>query len=294
MISEGFRRIYNNDCHTTKQEVCNDLNRFVAKMAMSGYDENERWTFISRSIERYTKKLEEHKTKGKPLYRRDTFERISRQTKKIQKKTNWANTKDQKNMVPLFVPSTPGGVLKNKIAEVVKASGEQIKVVEKGGKTVKQMLQRSNPGKSSMCQDVTCLVCGQTEGGEKEFIKGGCRNEGVNYTGTCVTCQLAGVRKVYHGESSRNLFTRSQEHHRDYEKKDLNNKHKSAWKKHAIIDHGGSKPSIRFQVTHTSRQDPLERQLIESLKIEKEPPESLLNSKTEFRQPQLRAVVVRR
>jgi hypothetical protein len=197
-------------------------------------------------------------------------------------------------MVPLFVPSTPGGVLRNKVEEIVKISGEQIKVVERGGKSVKEMLQRSNPGKSTTCHDAMCLVCGQTEGGEKEFIKGACRSDGVNYTGTCVTCQLAGVRKVYHGESARNLFTRSQEHHRDYEKTDLNNKYKSAWKKHSVTDHGGREPSIRFQVTHTSRQDPLERQLIESLKIEREPPESLLNSKTEFRQPQLRAVVVRR
>jgi hypothetical protein len=293
MISEGFRRLYNNDPHTTKEEVSSDINRFLAKMLMSGYGERERLTFIKRSLERYAKKVSEKETKGIPMYRRDSYDRVNRQTKKVKKKTEWANNKNQKNMVPLFVPCTQNSILKKEIQEVVKISGEQIKVVERGGKSIKEMLQRSNPGRSNMCHDATCPVCGQTEGGETQFLKGSCRSDGINYTGTCLTCQLAGIRKVYHGESSRNLFTRSQEHRRDYEKRDFNNKFKSVWRKHDISDHGGMESSTRFQVTHSSRQDPLERQLIESLKIEREPPESLLNSKNEFRQPQLKAVVVR-
>jgi hypothetical protein len=294
MISEGFRRIYNNDPDTSKQDISTDLNKFIAKMHRSGYDEKERWLFIRRAIDRYEKKVQEVETKKIPLYRRDSFERVNRQTKKVKKKTEWANSKHQKYMVPLFVPSTPGGALKSKVEEVVKESGESIKVVERGGKSVKAMLQRSNPGKSTTCHDPACLVCSETEGGEEVFIKGACRSDGVNYTGTCVTCQESDIRKVYHGESSRNLYTRSQEHQKDYDRRDLNNKVKSAWKKHSITDHNGVEPVIRFQATHISRQDPLERQLIESLKIEREPPECLLNSKAEFRQPQLKSVVVRR
>jgi hypothetical protein len=252
MISEGFRRLYNNDPYTSRQDVSKDLNRFSAKMLLSGYSRNERLCFIKRAIDRYDKKLSQVDTKSIPLYRKDTFDRINRCTKKVNKKTTWANTKDQINVVPLFVPCTPGGILKSKVEQVVKSSGEPIKVVEKGGKAVKAMLQRSNPGKSSDCCDVACLVCGQTEGGESEFLKGSCRSDGVNYTGTCLICQKAGVRKIYHGESSRNLFTRSREHHRDYNKKDSNNKHSSAWMKHSVSDHGGGAPSVRFQVTHCS------------------------------------------
>jgi hypothetical protein len=189
-------------------------------------------------------------TKGIPLYRRDNFDMVNRHNNKINKKMTWANTKDKTNAVPLFVPCTPGGILKNKIEKIVASSGEPIKVVEKGGKAVKSMLQRSNPGKSSECHDMSCLVCKTTEGGESKFLKGSCQSDGVNYTGTCLICQEAGVRKVYHGESSRNLFTRSREHHQDFNKRDSDNKHSSAWMKHSILDHDGGTLVVRFQVTH--------------------------------------------
>ena len=40
----------------------------------------------------------------------------------------------------------------------------------------------------------------------------GCTKESVNYTLECVECRKAGIRRIYHGETSRSGYQRAQEH----------------------------------------------------------------------------------
>ena len=49
--------------------------------------------------------------------------------------------------------------LKNKIQEVANSTQFKIKVVEKGGKTIKSMLQKSDVIPNKKCWDEDCPIC---------------------------------------------------------------------------------------------------------------------------------------
>ena len=59
----------------------------------------------------------------------------------------------QRPISPIIIPSTSNSELYSwKVAENKAYFGLQFKITEKGGKTVKRMLQRSNPTASSWCE----------------------------------------------------------------------------------------------------------------------------------------------
>ena len=71
--------------------------------------------------------------------------------------------------------------------------------MEKAGRSVKSLLQRSDPFKERICSREGCFVC-HTE------KKGSCDKNGVNYLITCTSCE-----DVYHGETSKNAYTRGKQ-----------------------------------------------------------------------------------
>ena len=75
--------------------------------------------------------------------------------------------------------------------------------MEVGEKTLKSMLQRSNPTASARCEDIECLGCRRNEEeGEKRNSQ--CRVNNVNYEIECQLCPKE-ERQVYIRETSRNL-----------------------------------------------------------------------------------------
>ena len=82
----------------------------------------------------------------------------------------------------------------------------KFKVIESGGRTIKQEVQRSNPTATPGCDRGDCLVCVDGRG------KGGnCHKSNVQYEMDCLLCP-PGQGSVYIGETSRNLYTRGREH----------------------------------------------------------------------------------
>ena len=78
-------------------------------------------------------------------------------------------------------------------------------MVEKARRSIKSMIQRSDPFQPERCDRESCLVC--DAGG-----KGSCDKEGVTYAITCVDCAEKGVERVYQGETSKNAYTRGKKH----------------------------------------------------------------------------------
>ena len=77
-----------------------------------------------------------------------------------------------------MVNATPGGELvKRHKGVIMKNPGPvKIKIMEQGGRQVKSILQRTNPGKTKECNKQDCLACKQGKG------KGGdCRKNNVGY-----------------------------------------------------------------------------------------------------------------
>ena len=82
---------------------------------------------------------------------------------------------------PFFVQATPGEILKKRIQEVANSSGFQLRIVEKGGRTLKSMLMKSDVKPNKRCWDQECPICMTGEQGK-------CNKENAGYTIQCKTC----------------------------------------------------------------------------------------------------------
>ena len=103
------------------------------------------------------KMVENDKNGIKPLYRNINWNSKERQQLKLDKKSNWWNNAKSKIQYTsvLFVTPTPGGVLVKELrkreAELNKNNQERIKIEEKGGLKVKDILCSKNPFKKTTC-----------------------------------------------------------------------------------------------------------------------------------------------
>jgi hypothetical protein len=140
---------------------------------------------------------------------------------------------------------------------------------------MRRVLQVSNPLESAGCDSPDCLPCkdGRGEGGN-------CRGCGTNYE---IECQLCpdDQKSKYIGESSRNIYTRSNEHVARYRA----GKVTSFMAKHQTAAHQGQEGDYKARVTASTR-DCLTRQVREAVLIRRcQVP--VLNGKTEWHQPPL-------
>ena len=191
------------------------------------------------------------------------------------KKSTWSGASSV-----LFIPFSKR--LKEAVIEGVRRSGEKIKVVEQGGRSLKSILQKSDPFRETECTDPKCPVCTVKEGGQEKCIKGSCTVSNIGYVVTCLDCQEAGLNRVYEGESARCLRERAEEHLRDVRAK----KTTSGLYRHTRDEHAGICPTFRFQVRKIF-EDPLTRQVEEGVRIEGVPDDHLMNTKQEWAPPVL-------
>ena len=238
---------------------------------------------------------EDDKNNVKPMYRSRDWNHEERQLSKAKKKLNWWNSEKSKIKYRsvLFVAPTPGGVLVKELrkreAELNKNSKERIKIEEKGGIKIKDILVTKNPFKKSKCVEKTCPLCTsseyvQTSEGE---VKIPCNTHNVGYRWLCLTCRDRNITKVYEGETGRSARIRGAEHVRDLE----GGKEKSALFKHKMNDHQNE--DVKFQMKITNKfKDALTRQANEAVRIYGVPGSNLLNSKSEFNHPPMARVVV--
>ena len=140
---------------------------------------------------------------------------------------------------------------------------------------MKRVLQTSNPLKSPGCSSPDCLPC---EGGRGEG--GDCRGCGVNYQLECQLCP-GDAMSVYIGESSRNLFTRTQEHLSNFRRGEQN----LFILKHQSSSHQGEEPSYKAVVTANTK-DCLTRQVREAVLLRRSQV-PVLNGKSEWHHPAL-------
>ena len=185
----------------------------------------------------------------------------------------------------LFVPLSQK--LKVEAVTGVKRSKEDIKVVEKGGTSLKRILQKSNPAKEAFCNDANCWICTVQHGGQRNCVKGGCHMRGVSYVVTCIDCQNQGLDRRYEGETGNEARVRAQQHLQDLRAK----KPTSGLYRHTVEAHAGIEPTFRFQVRR-SFEDPLTRQVEEGARIECEPEEILFNTRQEWQPPLLSRIDV--
>ena len=243
------------------------VETYMKRMQFSGYTPKFKGEVVRSAMNAYRKLLDMDSQGTQPLYRPKTWKRIERQKERRKKKTNWFKRRGDLSVV--FVPATPRSELKKKYEKCIKESGVGIKVVEKSGRTIKSIVQRTDPFQKKRCEDNNnCMICKEEEG------KGRCRQTGVVYEINCKSCD-----SKYIGETSRNGYTRGLEHKRDYEKKEKN----SVLYRHATQQHINDPQPTQFAMkVMSTHRTALDRQVTEAVRIANTPSDQLINSKQEF------------
>ena len=165
------------------------------------------------------------------------------------------------------------------MAELEKDPKLRLRIVERGGVSLVRQLMKPGVLQTRNCGDTDCAMYAQEGCGSV------CRKSNINYRYSCTlppcTTAESADNSCYHGESSRNIFSRGIEHHNAYIKK----KDNSFINNHQMDVHDGA--PAQFKVTVLSQhKDPMSRVIQEAMNIKNFQDKGLncLNSKAEYRQ----------
>ena len=257
-VQEVLRRIMNTSTRLDwTEEVAPVLSNYMGRMMLAGYSEGYRKNVLQHAFKIIDRKKQEVENGVRPMFRKKEWEADRRRIDKQRKKHNWS-TKGG-HIAPIMVPSTPRGELADMLRKVVQAEANQdinFKIIETGGRTVKSLLQRSNPTATTGCSAGDCIACkgGRGSGGH-------CRKNNVTYEIECGLCEGTD-KSIYIGETARNLFTRGKEHVSKYE----GGKEGSFLLKHQLEKHEGRAAVYSSRVTGCY-MDCLSRQVAEGVNI---------------------------
>ena len=243
------------------------INEVMKRIQFSGYSKEFRFDVYNSAVKAYNILKEKEENGERPINRPKEWKRKERKKEKESKKMNWYKSRGHESVI--FVPCTPESRLKKIYEEQIKKTEFKIKVVEKGGTKMKDILHRKNPFKKMKCDRNDCFVC--STGG-----KGACDKENITYD---IICQAPCLHKsVYRGESSFNAYTRGKEHLEKYQAGDA----QSTLVNHCNDKHGGEHVQFRMDVTGYFHNDAMLRQINEGINIKRTSEERLMNSRREW------------
>ena len=102
------------------------------------------------------------------------------------------------------MPPTPHSVLARMLQKLEELNNQgrssRIKIVERAGRSVKNVLAPNDPWGVSRCQDQECFPCSTNS---DEGLKLSCRTPGIMYKIICTICEGAGKMVIYFGESGK-------------------------------------------------------------------------------------------
>ena len=280
LTQECLRRLRNTKLELGKEIQNKYLSEFMLKLKNSGYSEKYRKEILNSANKAFQKIIEDDKSNKKPMYRCRNWKKEERNEAKFIKKRNWWNRNPLINYKSvLFVPPTPGGALAKEMRkreeELNKLNKERIKIVEKGGIQMKQILTSKNPFQKEKCKEKWCPLCNESKNVEcepKPNSKLLCRTNNVGYRWVCLTCKSRNLDKIYEGESSRSARIRGAEHIKDLEKKKIS----SPLYKHEFLEHKGETVKFKMEITQNCK-DALTRQANKSVRISSRLDSELLN-----------------
>ena len=162
LVQQSVKILRNCSKHLPWLEVASHLTYMSMRMQYSGYDKKFRHDVITTALASY-RKIKENDEKGEtPMYRSKMWKRRERREAKRGRKKNWYRKGGYKSVI--FVPSTPNSTLLRRYQQKVEESGIPIKLIEKSGQTLNNILRTSDPRKDKKCKRGDCPVC--TTGGK--------------------------------------------------------------------------------------------------------------------------------
>ena len=274
------------------------LSNLSLRIKQSGYNASFRLNIFKSALKCWERRLQMDQSGDKPLHRVRNWKREERQKEKERKKETWYTKKEEnpRNAFPIFCPPTPKSTLASswkQIAEEIKEQSNGLvspKIVEQGGVPLKNLVTRTSPMETDKCEKQDCPVCISVEGKNKQCLK--TTQGGAGYTITCTNCRSDNILSVYHGETSRTLYSSLVEHARGHNNKQEEN----PLFKHDENVHEGERQEYVYKAERFFR-DPLTRQIHEGVRINKSLEDTnckLMNSKSEFRQGVVPRIKIKR
>lgn len=243
------------------------INNYMRRLQFSGYNKEFRYDVYNLAKEAHKRLIEKSNNGERPIHRPKEWKRQERNDEKKLKKKNWYKRGGAESV--MFVPCTPNEELKKMYEKEINNSGFKIKVIERSGKKIKDVLHRKDPFKNTKCNRLDCFVCNSNG-------KGMCNKENIKYKITCT--ENCGKKDIYHGETSYNAYTRGEEHMKKFENRD----HNSILYKHCQNEHQGRIVKFQMNVTGYFHRDATLRQISESVEIERTDPKRLMNTRAEW------------
>ena len=257
------------------------INEFMTRLQLSGYDNEFRYDIYNSAKKAHQKLLQESSDGTRPMHRPKEWKRTERKQEKELKKKTWYKRGGAESVV--FIPCTPNEELKRKYETEIKKSGFNIKVIERSGSKIKDILHRKDPFKKEQCNRQNCFVCTSNGKGKRN-----CNKQNIKYTISCM--EECGKKDIYQGETSYSAYTRGQEHIGKFNRRDSN----SMLHNHCQNEHHGNIVRFRMDITGTFHQDPTLRQISEGVDIERTNTKRLMNTRSEWNSSQIPQFSVQR
>ena len=264
LTQEVLRVILNCSEDVSWEVVVQHINVMVLRMQFSEYTQKFRHEVVNAALKAYDEIKRKVSSGERPRYRPYEWNRQERDAMKREKAVGWYKRGGYESII--FVPSTPSSVLQRRYQAEINRHDMKIRVVEKAGRSLKSLLQRSDPFKDKLCGRERCFVCDTEK-------KGSCDKNGINYAITCVSCE-----NVYHGETSKNAFTWGKQHLDEYDNKAA----KSVLWRHCRERHDNELQEFKMRVTGQYRNDAMLRQIAEAVRINNSNVDNRINNKAEW------------
>ena len=181
MANELTRRLWNVDKNSNPQSEYNRVcNQLTQELRSSEYNHFTARQIIVSGIRGWKKRMEVREKNGQDMYRPAHKTAKARERKKLLERETWYKEKEQESnegedknsprsnkrkssmrgqekrqehpiKAVMIVPFTPGGELAKKLREneekLSNLTKNRIKIVERAGVKIKDLLKKSNPGK---------------------------------------------------------------------------------------------------------------------------------------------------
>ena len=234
------------------------LEYFVKRMRYSGYSKLFIHDTIVKAFEKFDVRIDRH-SEGKSYYNLEEL------TNRVKGK-EWYKENGKFEAV-MFVEATPKSEYLRNVKKLVTKHKLKIKVVEKAGQTIKQVLQRSDPYQNNTCNRDNCFVCAND-------IPINCRERGIVYELRCTVCQ----NRKYRGQTGRSEFERVGEHFEGLEGEDPS----TPLFRHKELYHPDEEFSVEVKVLAKCFGKPSRRMITEAVLIDELGADETMNNKSEW------------
>ena len=157
MTNEAKRIIRNCSTELEWKDTARHLSYFVKRMQFSGYPKEIRYRVMKKAIDVHKHNTNERNIENRQRFTPSLENRKTRLKSKEEKKRKWCEREGKYENV-MFVEATKNSELKSKIEMAAKRNKLKIKIQERSGTKVKQLLQRSDPFSTKKCSREECMI----------------------------------------------------------------------------------------------------------------------------------------